>query len=129
MPTLPGRPPDGVELARLSAFMGDLPPAARQPMKTPISTLVALLWLPGILPAAETVDYARDIKPLLSRRCAACHGALKQKAGLRLDTAARARQGGENGPAIVAGNSSESLLVEAVTGTEGWRMPPEGEPL
>ena len=32
------------------------------------------------------VDYAKDIKPLLKERCYACHGALKQKAGLRLDT-------------------------------------------
>src|SRR3954451_19566820 len=33
------------------------------------------------------VDYLRDVKPLLSKHCYACHGALKQKAGLRLDTA------------------------------------------
>ena len=35
---------------------------------------------------ALAVDYAKDIKPLLKERCYACHGALKQKAGLRLDT-------------------------------------------
>src|SRR4051812_44406376 len=97
--------------------------------KPPLAALLALLWLPGPLDAQEKVDYVRDIKPILSRRCVACHGTLKQKAGLRLDTAARLRTGGESGPAVVAGQGSESLLIEAVTGTESWRMPPEGEPL
>ncbi len=73
------------------------------------------------------VDYLRDVKPLLSKRCYVCHGALKQKAGLRLDTAALMRKGGDSGPAIIAGQSDESLIIEAVTGREGWRMPPEGE--
>ena len=45
----------------------------------------ALLALPLLL-AAEPADYARDVKPLLTRRCYACHGALKSKARLRLDT-------------------------------------------
>src|SRR4051794_32406944 len=39
------------------------------------------------------VDYLRDVKPLLSKHCYACHGALKQKAGLRLDTASMMRKG------------------------------------
>ena len=36
---------------------------------------------------AADVDYGRDIKPLLMEKCSACHGALKQEAGLRLDAA------------------------------------------
>src|SRR5262249_819067 len=42
------------------------------------------------------------------------------------------RKGGDTGPAIVAGRSAESLLVERITGSNGVRrMPPqsEGEPL
>src|SRR5579872_1166755 len=78
----------------------------------------------------EPVDYVQDIKPILSRRCYACHGALKQKNGLRLDTAVLAIKGGDSGAAIVPGKSAASLIVEAVTGAEGVsKMPPEGEPL
>ena len=78
----------------------------------------------------EPVDYVQDIKPILARRCYACHGALKQKNDLRLDTAALAIQGGSSGAAIVPGKSGASLLIDAVTGTEGVnKMPPEGEPL
>ncbi len=81
-------------------------------------------------PAAEPVDYVQDVKPILSRRCYACHGALKQKNELRLDTAALAIKGGESGPAVVPGKSDESLLIDAVTGANGAaKMPPEGEPL
>ena len=77
--------------------------------------------------AADAVDYARDIKPLLTARCVACHGALRQQSGLRLDTAAAMLVGGEQGPAISAGHSDQSLLISAVTGSAGFRMPPDGE--
>jgi hypothetical protein len=52
---------------------------------------------------------------------------LIHKAGLRLDTAALMRKGGDSGPALVPGASDESLIVDAITGREGWRMPPESE--
>ena len=44
------------------------------------------------LPPASraAVDFARDIQPLLADRCIKCHGAEKQKGGLRLDGKAAA---------------------------------------
>ncbi len=80
----------------------------------------------GVVRAAE-VDYVKQVKPLLAARCVSCHGALKQKGKLRLDTAAFIRQGGRSGPAIVPGNSAESLLIQAVLGLDHERMPPENE--
>ena len=85
-----------------------------------------LLWADDT-PGRPSVDYSRDVKPVLSKRCYACHGALKQKAGLRLDTAALMKKGGDSGPAIEPGSSEDSLVISAVTGSEGWRMPPESE--
>ncbi len=90
--------------------------------------LAILLVCPGILTAGESVEYARDIKPLLKERCFACHGALQQKGKLRLDSGELIRKGGRSGPALVPGAADRSLLVEKVTAEEG-RMPPEGEPL
>jgi hypothetical protein len=81
----------------------------------------------GDAPAPVAADYARDVKPVLSRRCFACHGVLKRNAGLRLDTARSMLKGGDSGPAISPGDSEGSLIVEAITGREGWRMPPEAE--
>ncbi|MFN9041935.1 MAG: c-type cytochrome domain-containing protein, partial [Planctomyces sp.] len=71
-----------------------------------------------------------DIKPLLKSRCYACHGALKQEAGLRLDTGSLIRSGGDSGPALQPGQPAASLLVHKITATDpAIRMPPEGEPL
>ncbi|MBI3469553.1 MAG: DUF1549 domain-containing protein, partial [Planctomycetes bacterium] len=96
--------------------------------------LILLGWLSPVTALlgadASSVDYLRDIRPLLRERCYACHGALKQNSSLRLDTADSLLRGGDSGPAIVPGKSDESLLIEAVTGDLAvWRMPPEGEAL
>ena len=72
-------------------------------------------------------DYAKDIKPLLKSRCYACHGALKQKSGLRLDTVALMRKGGDSGDVVAP---ASSLLIERITATDKEeRMPPEGAAL
>ncbi len=72
------------------------------------------------------VDYLAEIKPLLERKCYACHGAQKQKGGLRLDTGNLIRKGGESGAALVTGNPEDSLLLKKVSATdETERMPQE----
>src|SRR5262245_64693158 len=92
-------------------------------------TAAAALIVAGRV-AADPVDYLRHIKPVLMERCYACHGALKQKARLRLDTVALMTAGGKSGPAVQAGNPDASLLLDRVGDPdEGSRMPPEGEPL
>ena len=93
-------------------------------------SLAVVALAAGSLPAADPVDYARDVKPLLKERCYACHGALKQKGKLRLDTAALMAKGGTSGPAIKPGDTAGSLLLERVSDPdEASRMPPEGKPL
>jgi hypothetical protein len=76
---------------------------------------------------AAEVDYLRDIKPLFLARCSSCHGAVRHKAGLRLDAASLIRKGSKHGPVLVAGRSDDSLLIEAVLGKDRPRMPPEKE--
>jgi mono/diheme cytochrome c family protein len=79
---------------------------------------------------AAPVDYAGKVKPLLNRHCVSCHGAVKPRSGLRLDTAAAARSGGKNGPAVVPGRGEESALIAAVRGEgPGERMPLNRPPL
>ena len=79
------------------------------------------------LGCADAADYIRDIKPLLEQKCYACHGALKQQAELRVDTAAALIQGGDSGPTVTAANPGESLLLDVLTGAAGFTMPPENE--
>ena len=92
--------------------------------------LGGLLISASSLMAEDRVDYLKQIKPVLTARCVACHGALKQEAGLRLDTRALAIKGGESGAVIAPGDAEASLLLKRVTAKdESERMPPEGEPL
>jgi hypothetical protein len=84
------------------------------------------------LRADDSVDYVKEVKPLLAAKCLACHGALRQKADLRLDTVKSMREGGEGGAAVVPGKPDQSLLVDRVLGrNHARRMPPasDGEPL
>ncbi len=77
---------------------------------------------------ARPVDYKREIKPLLFQKCAACHGALKQNSGLRLDAGELIRKGGDSGQVLVPGESSNSMLIKRVTDRDhSVRMPPEGQ--
>ena len=87
-----------------------------------------ILLAAGPAAAADSADYVRDVKPLLAARCYACHGALQQKSGLRVDTAAALLKGGDRGPAVLPGKSAASLLLHHVTATQGARrMPPRDE--
>src|SRR5437588_4967370 len=95
--------------------------------RLPPGSLLLVALLGGPAAAAEPVDYLRQVKPLLRERCYVCHGPLKQKGKLRLDTAASVRRGGRSGPAVLPGKPGESLLLDAVTGHNHRRMPPEGE--
>lgn len=95
-----------------------------------------LAWL-GLLAhaiGAGTADqpsfYLEQVKPILQRRCAGCHGAVRQESGLRVDTAALLRKGGDGGPGLVAGKPAESRFLQAILGeTDTSRMPLDAEPL
>lgn len=82
-----------------------------------------------------TIDFNRDIRPILSQRCLKCHGfdAEVRKGGVRLDTREGALSAGDSGePAIVPGDPTVSLLFARVTSQDpDQRMPPAdtGPPL
>jgi len=75
------------------------------------------------LSAAKPVSFTRDIRPLLSNNCFACHGPDKQnrKAGLRLDIAADAY----SSEAITPGKLAESAAWQRINSTDPDEvMPP-----
>src|SRR5947208_465932 len=80
---------------------------------------------------AAPVDYVREVKPIFAEHCYRCHGASQHKSALRMDTVTFALKGGDNGPALSAGKSADSLLVKLLKGTHPdlARMPYKKPPL
>ena len=77
--------------------------------------------------SAATVDYEKDVKPILQQNCYSCHGDAVQQSGLRLDLRQNALRGGDYGPVILPGNSAGSKLIRRlVDGDGGMQMPPTG---
>ncbi|WP_233207373.1 MULTISPECIES: PSD1 and planctomycete cytochrome C domain-containing protein [Pirellulaceae] len=95
------------------------------------ATLLCLVPASVVTADEANSDYSSKVKPLLKARCYACHGSLKQEAGLRLDTAELIRLGGDSGEAVIPGDPASSLILDRITTTDlSMRMPPEheGEP-
>jgi mono/diheme cytochrome c family protein len=81
----------------------------------------------AVMGSAAEVDYGRDVRAIFKERCWACHGALKQKGDLRLDTVAGMTQGGVSGPAVVPAQPGDSPLWQRISSQDpAERMPPEG---
>jgi hypothetical protein len=80
----------------------------------------------------EDEFFETRIRPLLAERCFSCHSHTsgKSKGGLKLDRRDTVFRGGDSGPAVMAGQPAESLLLKAVrrNDTEVSAMPPD-EPL
>ena len=103
-----------------------------------VSTRWALLAAAGLVPLAALaagprpkgapVDYNRDVRPILSKNCFACHGMdpKKRAAGLRLDVrdeAVRAQKSGIT--AVVPGTPDDSeMIARVLEADESLRMPP-----
>ncbi|MBI2425312.1 MAG: PSD1 domain-containing protein [Candidatus Hydrogenedentes bacterium] len=90
--------------------------------------LPVLLCFPGVLHAQDLPLFNRDVRPILSEHCFACHGpdTRSRKAGLRLDLEANAFAALESGnKALVAGDLDHSALVQRIlTDDPDDRMPP-----
>ncbi|NRA95026.1 MAG: DUF1553 domain-containing protein [Planctomycetes bacterium] len=83
---------------------------------------------PSMATAADQVDYFRQVLPILSQHCYACHGpdAAVRKGDLRLDQRAGAfKDLGDGLHVIVAGKPESSALVDRITSDDKkFVMPP-----
>ncbi|MCX6863110.1 MAG: DUF1549 domain-containing protein, partial [Verrucomicrobia bacterium] len=93
--------------------------------------LLCLLGVVVSLAADTPVDFNREVRPILSDRCFACHGpdaAKGRKAGLRLDEYAGATTKLKSGnTAVVPGDVEKSALVQRILSEdeEDVMPPPE----
>ena len=89
--------------------------------------LLALLTLASQAPGAGKLSFNRDVRPILSDNCFACHGfdAKKRKAELRLDTPEGALAVKDGAQAVKPGDPAASGIIQRALSTDADEiMPP-----
>ncbi len=81
-------------------------------------------------PQSPQSFYTVRVAPILAEHCAACHGARRQKAKLRLDNLGAMLRGGKHGPVIAPGAIPHSVLAQRISLPPGNEsiMPPRSQP-
>ena len=79
------------------------------------------------IPPQHADFFEAKVRPILVEHCFKCHGAEKQKAGLRLDSRAGILRGSDTGPVVVPGNPDESPLIDAIGHDAAIKMPPKSK--
>jgi cytochrome c553 len=74
--------------------------------------------------------FETKIRPVLVSNCYSCHsaGAKSLKGDLKLDSLQAMLDGGASGPAVVPGDTKQSILIDAISYTDkDLQMPPKGK--
>ncbi|MHC4880008.1 MAG: PSD1 and planctomycete cytochrome C domain-containing protein, partial [Planctomycetota bacterium] len=79
---------------------------------------------------SESVDFKRDILPILETHCLDCHNRDDREGGLWFSGPKDLLRLNDSGlPAVVTGKAAESELIRRITVGGDEQMPPEGDPL
>ena len=91
-------------------------------------SLVALVAIAARVATADDALFEASIRPVLVDTCFRCHGGERVSGGLRVDSRESLLAGGDSGPAIVAGDPANSLLLQAISRHgDVSAMPPEAD--
>lgn len=104
-----------------------------QAMPAPLKKLSGVQVTANAVPYTNIGDarlYEDLVRPVLTNRCYGCHNEQKLKGGLRLESVALIRKGGEHGPVLKDSLPEESELFKRLILPEEdeHRMPPKGKP-
>ena len=92
-----------------------------------ISMLGALAPTLNNASRAESIDFQRDVAPILERRCLSCHNDRDRRGGLSLQSSESIGKGGDSGEVVVPGEPESSYLLELVIPSDGKAEMPKGE--
>jgi uncharacterized membrane protein len=73
-----------------------------------------------------SVSFAKDVMPILESRCLSCHGGQQTQRGLSVASYETLMAGSDNGPVIIPGDPSNSLLIQMI---QAGKMPKRGPKL
>src|SRR5215813_6974396 len=87
-----------------------------------VGLLLCLILMHGVQAAPQeiptTIEFNRDIRPILSDKCFQCHGPALQSATLRFDLEDGAKHALSSGRfAIVPGDPAKSEMIQRITAT------------
>lgn len=87
--------------------------------------LAGCFWLTASAQSGN--GFEQDVKPLLVKRCAACHNPKNRTSGLDVLSPESLLEGGNRGPAVQPGNPTGSLILQAIGRSGDLKMPPGGK--
>ncbi len=97
-------------------------PAKPDPNPAPANPAAAS---PAAASPTPAVDYGKQIAPLFSKNCVACHNAKKAEGGLNLQTYEALMKGGDSGASVVVSDAAASSLLKRIIDNDD-PMPPVG---
>jgi hypothetical protein len=76
--------------------------------------------------APAGISFAADIQPYFNTNCVSCHNTSSNRKGVKLDSYANVLSGGDNGPLVVPGNSSDPSAILVPQMESGHQGAPHG---
>ncbi len=97
-----------------------------------IPALLLFLMQPlvaSVLSAEEaTIDYQKNIQPILNKYCSGCHSDVDKEGGFSTESYQAMQAGIEGKPVVLSGDTAGSLLLRVLDKNAETVMPPEDEP-
>jgi mono/diheme cytochrome c family protein len=95
------------------------------------SLVISVALVPSLAAGADDAEkiFQDSVRPLFARKCFDCHSAKAEelKGNLKLESVEDVFKGGDQGPAVIAGDIKNSLLLRAIRYQEDdYQMPPSG---
>ncbi|MCX6605288.1 MAG: PSD1 and planctomycete cytochrome C domain-containing protein [Acidobacteria bacterium] len=82
------------------------------------------MWSWAFLFLAIVPDFERDVAPILTANCSACHAGLSKASGFSVEKLSFVLAGGKkHGKAVVGGHPEQSVLIQMVKGMLAPQMP------
>jgi mono/diheme cytochrome c family protein len=104
--------------------------AYRQMIAVLLLGILAAVRGPAAPQAGASLDFIRDVRPILAGTCVRCHSATLPQGKLRLDSREEMLRGGASGIAVIPGNGTGSRLYQLlVIDDPQKRMPWLSDPL
>ncbi len=122
----------------IQVLTGDKEPAMPKKGERLASAEIDILrrWIAGgakddstIFASDDVAFFEREIRPVLAMRCFKCHAGEEAEHGLQLTSRHGILVGGTRGPAAIAGQPAESLLMRAIRHEGELKMPRGGDQL